>query len=122
MILNSPAPLIWRGIFFMQESKMRQEIADHIAKELKDHKDLINKIRAEMIFLREQSGLSYEEISYLSGCCVEKIKAQENGASEADLTVISPVVLIYYMFVFDIVPTWLHERLFLFRNNRQTVW
>lgn len=101
---------------------MRPEIADHIAKELKDHKDLINKIRAEMIFLREQTGLSYEEISYLSGCGIEKIKAQEKGCAEADLTVISPVVLIYYMFAFDNVPLWLYEKLFLFRHSKKAVW
>ncbi len=101
---------------------MKPKIAARVAEELKKHKDLICKIRKEMKFLREQSGLTFDEISYLSGCNIEKIKAQEEGRAEADLTVISPVVLIYYMFVFDNVPVWLYEKLFLFRHSQKIVW
>lgn len=101
---------------------MRPEIAARVAEELKKHKDLICNIRKEMKFLRKQSGLSFEEISYLSGCSIREIKAQEEGKTAANLRIISSVVLIYYMFVYENVPVWLYERLFLFRQSQNTVW
>lgn len=100
---------------------MKPQIEARIAEELKNRSELIGGIRKDMKFLREQAGLTLEEISYLSGYKIKDIIAQEEGTATVNLGIISPVVLIYYMFVFENVPQWLLEKLYCFRHQLKFV-
>lgn len=90
---------------------MSSEFPHEIEKDLKKNAGFVETIRSEMKEMRASLDVTLTEISEITGISEEKIFAQEEGHVAADLEIITPVMLIFYMLAMDSPPQWLIERL-----------
>lgn len=90
---------------------MESEFLLRVEKYAKAGNDAAEEMRRDMGRLRHEVGLTLEEISELAGIEPQRISAQEEGSVAADMEVIAPVLLIYYMLALPDRPQWLSERL-----------